>query len=108
MKILAWIFMSLGMVFSLTLNAWAGPTEDLFQGIAAHDLALVQRAWQQGASQTLADDPKTALMHAAEAGDFEIFEYLLDYGADPGYICCDGWTTLMSAATGGNPEIFKL
>lgn len=49
----------------------------------------------------------SALMEAATAGNFTVFQILVDAGADPFITDEDGVTALMSAASQGHLEICK-
>lgn len=49
----------------------------------------------------------TVLHYAAQSGDRELVEYLIDRGADPKAITDDGETVLQSAAFSGNRELVE-
>ena len=64
--------------YSSTYNAWSPFTD----AIASKKLPWVQWLFDHGADVNRPDANATPLMRAAEAGDNEIFEFLLQHGAD--------------------------
>jgi ankyrin repeat protein len=53
------------------------------------------------------NDGLTALMNAAEIGDEDMLQYLLDKGAEPNKLSHSGFTPLILAAAGGHTGCVK-
>ncbi|AFM23745.1 ankyrin repeat domain-containing protein [Desulfomonile tiedjei] len=87
---------------------WEDGRTVLMQAVLSTNLELVRFLLDKGADVNATDQSGTALMYAAERGQFEIMKVLLDKGADVNARGNSGITALIYAARSRNVEAVKL
>lgn len=84
------------------------PSEALLSGVSQGRLEVVQKALVEGADPEFSRTELTALVMAAERGDADIVQALLDGGASPNRGNRARWSPLHAAARSGREDVIRV